>query len=105
MLSYINSLFEYLQNLLGQLGVPVASRPLVAMMTLYLLITFLILVLLVYVWRSSRRKSDVSVDVVVSKTEPETMPSEQVVEVERPALMTEDAAAKPVTVVTDGGLI
>ena len=105
MLPYINFLFENLQNLLGQLGVPVASRPLVAMLTLYLLITFLILVLLVYVWRRSRRKSDVSVDVVVRKTETEAMPAEQGLEVERSTFEPEKVAEKPKTDVSDGGLI
>lgn len=54
--SNIKSLLDFLQNTLGQLGVPVASRPLGAMLVLYLSITLLALLLVVILWRLTRRK-------------------------------------------------
>ena len=63
MLPYINSLLEILQNLLGQLGVPEASRPLGAMLTVYLLVTLLALLPVLILWRRSWRKSGISADV------------------------------------------
>ena len=103
--SYINSLLEILQNILGQAGVPEASRPLGAMLTLYLLITLLVLLLVVIVWRRSRRKSDTSLDVDVSIAEPEEMPVEQGAKEEQSAFEPKDGIEKPEDEVADEGLI
>lgn len=61
---YIKAIIAFLQNILAQVGVEEASRPLVAMLVLYLSITLFILLLIVIVWWLGRRRKGTSSDAV-----------------------------------------
>lgn len=58
--SPIKSLLEFVQNILGQIGIPEASLPLAAMIALYLLITLAVILIFLFLWRISHRKKRVS---------------------------------------------
>ena len=105
MLAYITSLLEILQNLLGQMGVPEASRPLGAMLTLYLLITLLVLLLVVILWRRIWREGDTSADVAVGEVDSAADLAEPEREGDRRPADEEDDTEKLQAQVSDDGLI